>query len=203
MSIQFYFAPMTSSMRVHWALEEVGVPYEKIKVSLAEKEQKKPEYLMLNPNGKVPLLVVDGRPIFESLAQLLYLGETHGKDVFPPPGLHRAEAFKWMAWSYVTMGESLARYMRNTTERFPHDEKNEKAGASARKELEEQLGMLDAALAGKEWILGSFTLADIACVGFPLFMQMRLGFDMSPYPNVAGLITRTMARPAFQRSMMG
>jgi glutathione S-transferase len=203
MSIQFYYAPMTSSMRVHWALEELGLSYEKIKINLAEKEQKKAEYLKLNPNGKVPLLVVDGKPIFESLAMLMYLGETHGKDVYPVPGPERAEAYKWMAWSYVTMGESLARYLRNTGERFPDEEKNPKAAESARKELEEQLQILNDALGDKEWILGRFTLADIALIGFPMFMQMRLGFDLNRFPNVAGYVMRGMGRPAFQRAMMG
>jgi glutathione S-transferase len=80
MGIVFYYTPMSSATRVHWALEELGVPYDKVKIDLAKGEQKKPEFLKLNPNGKVPLLVVDGQPVFESLAMLLYLGDTYGVD---------------------------------------------------------------------------------------------------------------------------
>ena len=91
MSLTFYYTPMSSATRVHWALEELGVPYEKVKMDLAAGDQRKPEYLALNPNGKVPLLVGDGTPIFESLAILLHLGETYGveKGLFPAPGLER------------------------------------------------------------------------------------------------------------------
>ena len=105
MAMTFYYTPMSSASRVHWALEELGAAYEKVRVNLAEGEQKRPEYLKLNPNGKIPLLVVDGHPIFESLAQLLHLGETFGveKGLFPEPGVERAEAFKWMCWVSVSV----------------------------------------------------------------------------------------------------
>src|SRR5215470_5576285 len=125
MSMTFYYTPMSSATRVHWALEELGVPYEKVKMDLGAGEQKKPEYLALNPNGKVPLLVADGTTIFESLAILLYLGETYGveKGLFPAPGLARAEAFKWMAWAQVTLGDAIMRIIRNG-DRFPAEQRN-------------------------------------------------------------------------------
>src|SRR2546430_300796 len=100
MSLKFYYSPMSSATRIHWALEELGVPYEKVKLDLTAGDQKKPEYLALNPNGKVPLVVDDGTVIFESLAILLHLGERYGveKDLFPSAWAPRAEVFKWMAW---------------------------------------------------------------------------------------------------------
>src|SRR5262245_42256389 len=121
MSMTFYFKPMSSATRVHWALEELGVPYERVKLAL-DGDQRKPEFLALNPNGKVPLLVVDGVPIFESLAQLLYLGETYGvdKDLFPKPGVARAEAFKWMCWASVSVHDAIVRVIKNG-ERVPED----------------------------------------------------------------------------------
>src|SRR4051794_2962025 len=105
MSLKFYYSPMSSATRIHWALEELGVPYEKIKVDLAAGDQKKPEYLALNPNGKVPLVVDDGTVIFESLAILLHLGENYGvaKGLFPAGGKDRSEAFKWMSWASGTL----------------------------------------------------------------------------------------------------
>src|SRR5690242_11716885 len=97
MTAKFYYSPMTSATRVHWALEELGVPYEKIKLDLTAGDQKKPEYLALNPNGKVPLFVdEEGRPIFESLAILLYLGERYGvaKGLYPASAIERAESLQ-------------------------------------------------------------------------------------------------------------
>ena len=62
MSLTFYYSPQSSASPVHWTLEELGIPYEKVKIDLKENQQKKPEYLKLNPNGRVPLLVHDGVP---------------------------------------------------------------------------------------------------------------------------------------------
>ena len=72
MSLIFHDAPMTSAARIHWALEELEIPFEQKKLDLAKGEQRTPELLALNPNGKVPLIVDDGVAIFESLAILLY-----------------------------------------------------------------------------------------------------------------------------------
>src|SRR5262249_9539685 len=121
MGIVFYYAPMSSATRVHWALEELEVPYEKVKVDLAAGEQRRADFLKMNPNGKVPTMVIDGVPLFESLAMLLYLGETIGveKGLFPPAGPGRLEAFKWMSWGSVTLVDTLTRVLRNTSEQWP------------------------------------------------------------------------------------
>jgi glutathione S-transferase len=195
---------MTSAIRPHWALEELEVPHEKKKLSLAAGDQKKPEYLALNPNGKVPLLVVDGTPIFESMAILVYLGETYGveKGLYPPPGLERAEALKWMAWSSATMTDVLSRILRNRADRIPAEEKNEKAAEAAIRELHELLAILDKALEGKEYLVGGrFTLADLAVVSF-LPLAARFGVDTGPYKNVTAWSGRCMSRPALGRAMM-
>jgi glutathione S-transferase len=204
MAMTFYYAPMSSASRVHWALEELGAPYEKVRVNLAEGEQRRPEYLKLNPNGKIPLLVVDGHPIFESLAQLLHLGETLGVDkgLFPKPGLERAEAFKWMCWVSVSVHDALVRIIKNG-ERAPEEERNAKARAAAIKEVDGHLAVLDAHLAGKEHVLGgAFSLVDCATASFVPFMA-RLGVDIGPYQHVQAWSARCMARPALARVMQG
>jgi glutathione S-transferase len=203
--LKFYYSPMSSATRIHWALEELGVPYEKIRIDLAAGEQKKPEYLALNPNGKVPLLVAEGEPIFESLAILLYLGERFGVDkgLFPEPGPARAVAFKWMAWGSVALTEGLFRYMRNTSERFPADERNAKAAESAKKEVQASLTILDDALADKQYLLGNdFSLVDASIVSLVPFMA-RVGIDTSSYANINAWVGRCMPRPALARAMAG
>jgi glutathione S-transferase len=203
MSLTFYYTPMTSATRVHWALEELAVPYEKVKVDLAAGDQRKPEYLAKNPNGKVPLLEVDGTPIFESLAMLIYLGETYGeaKGVFPALGIERAEALKWMVWSTVTLGDAVSRIIRNTVDRFPAEQRNEKAGEAAKKELLDLWGMVDKALEGKEYLVGGrFTFADVAVVGL-VPLTARFGVDIGALKNVQAWSARAMARPAIGRIM--
>lgn len=207
MGLVFYYTPMSSASRIHWALEELGVAYDKVKLDLQAGDQRKPEYLALNPNGKVPLLVVDGQPIFESLAILLYLGEAFGveKGMFPAPESRkdRIEAFKWMSWVGVTVGETVTRVLRNTSDRFPKEHQNEHAGAAAKKEVGEQLAILDKALEGREYLVGSsFSLVDLAIAAYMPFLG-RLGIDFGAHKNLQGWIGRCTARPALGRAMQG
>jgi len=205
MGIVFYYTPMSSATRVHWALEELGVPYEKVKVDLSAGEQRKPEFLKINPNGKVPAMVIDGQPVFESLAMLLHLGETYGVDrgLFPPPGLQRLEAFKWMTWGSVSFLEAAQRFMRNTSERWPVEQRNAGAAEAARKELNDLVRVLDDTLATRPYLLGeAFSLTDCGVATIVAFVG-RIGFDLAPYAHVGAWIGRCMARPALGRAMAG
>jgi glutathione S-transferase len=205
MSIVFYYAPMSSATRVYWALEELGVPFDKVKIDLSAGEQRKPEFLALNPNGKVPTMIVDGQPLFESVAMLLHPGETYGVDkgLFPPPGLARVDAFKWMAWGSVTLNEATMRFMRNTDKRWPAEQKSAGAAEVARKDLGDLMRVLDGALAGRAFLLGeNFSLADCAVATLTAFIG-RIGIDLSPHTNVTAWIGRCMSRPALGRAMAG
>jgi glutathione S-transferase len=203
--LKFYYTPMSSATRVHWALEELGVAYEKVRVDLAAGEHKKPEYLALNPNGKIPLLVAEGEPIFESLAILLYLGERFGVDkkLFPPPSPARAVAFKWMAWGSVTLTDALSRYMRNSSERFPADERNAKAAETAKNDVQAALTILDTELSEKQFLLGDeFSLVDVSLASLVPFMT-RIGIETGNYANILAWVGRCTSRPALGRAMMG
>jgi glutathione S-transferase len=203
MSMTFYYKPMSSATRVHWVLEELGVPYEKVKMNL-DGDQKKPEYLKLNPNGKIPLLVIDGHPIFESLAQILYLAEAHGeaKGLFPKLGIERAEAFKWMTWVSVSVHDAIVRVILNG-DRVPEEERNPKARERAVNELGGYVAILDQHLAGKSFVMGeAFSLVDCTTAGI-VPMLTRFGVDTSTYKNVQAWTGRCMSRPALARAMQG
>lgn len=202
MGLVFYYAPMSTATVVHWAIEELGVPVEKVKIDLQAGDNKKPEYLKLNPNGQVPLLVHDGVAIFESLAIMIHIGETFGVDkgLFPAPGLERAEAIKWMTWLQVTVGEAVSRYQRNTVERIPAELRNEKAGLAAKADLANMLKILDHALEGKEYLVGGkFSLADVHIVSWMTYFQ-HFRFDLTLYKNINAWVARCTARPAFSRA---
>ncbi len=205
MGIVFYYTPLSSATRVHWALEELGVPYEKVKLDLSKGEQKKPEFLRVNPNGKVPAMVVDGQPVFESLAMLLHLGETYGVDkgLFPAPGPERLEAFKWLAWGSVSLVESAMRLLRNTSDRWPAEQRSAAAADAARTELNQLLRVLDDGLAGRQYLLGDrFSIVDCGVATMASFVG-RLGVDVSPFANLSAWTGRCMARPALGRAMAG
>ena len=203
MSLVFYYAPFSSAATVHWALEELGVPYEKVKIDLRKGDGQKPEYLALNPNGKVPLIVHDGTPIYESIAIIAYLGETFGveKGLFPSPGPRRGEALQWLAWANVTLGEAQWRYQRNTNERIPKEQHNEKAAEAAKADVDKLLGILDHALQGKTFLVGeSFSLVDMHLSGYVGYLGM-IGFDVAKWPTIGAWLKVCTSRPAHGRVM--
>lgn len=186
MSLVFYYAPWSSASTCLWALEELGIPHERVKLDLKAKDTQKPAFLALNPNGKVPLLVHDGVPIFESIAILAHLGETFGveKKLFPAPGLDRAKAFQWLAWANVSVGAAAGRFLASNSE-------------PAKEETMKLFGMLDAALANRTWLVGdSFTFADLHLAGLVGWLS-TVGFDLKSLANIQAWLTRCQARPAF------
>src|SRR5258707_207575 len=98
--LTLYMAPGTSSMAVHIALHEIGVPFKLERLSLPKKETKDPAYLALNPEGAVPMLLIDGRPLTQVAACLFYLAKTHPDTKLLPandPGTE-AQAISWMSF---------------------------------------------------------------------------------------------------------
>lgn len=203
MSLVFYYSAFSSAATVHWALEELGVPYEKVKLDLQKGDTHKPEFLALNPNGKVPVIVHEGTPIFESIAILAYLGETFGveKGLFAAPGPRRGEALQWLAWANVSLGEAHARFQRNTSERFPKEQQNEKAAEAAKADVEKLLGILDTALQGKKFLVGdSFSIVDMHLSGFVGYLGMS-GFDVTKWSTISAWFKVCTSRPAYGRIM--
>jgi glutathione S-transferase len=198
MSITYYYAPMSTAVRATWAVEELGVPCERRRLDIQKKETKTPEFLKMNPNGVVPLLVVDGTPIFESTAILIYLGETYGveKGLYPAPGLKRAETLKWVIWANVGFFEPLNRWARNRAPFVPDEQKNAKAAEAAGHDLGAVMKVLDDALAGKSYLVDDkFSLADLAVSSY-LGWLMFMGYDYSAFKNVKAWGDRCLGRPA-------
>src|SRR5690606_33585546 len=166
MSIVFYAAPMSSATPVAWALAELDVPHERVPVDLAAGDQRKPEFLKLNPNGKVPTLVVDGTPLFEALAIMTWLGDRYGveRGVWPPADAPaRLEALSWSTWGYVSYGSAVQRLTYATSERIDDDLRSEGQAKLARVDLDALLKVLDGRLAATRYLLGySFTLTDLS-----------------------------------------
>ena len=205
MSLVLYYAPWSSATTSLWAVEELGIPCERVKLDLSKKETHTPEFLALNPNGKVPVLVQDGVPIFESAAILAYLGETFGaeKQLFPAPGIQRGQALQWLVWANATLGATVNRFLANSCDAVPADRRNAQAADLARAATQKLLEQLDAHLEGKIWMVGDFfTLVDLQLAGALAWIG-RLGFDLSKLANVAPWHARCADRPAFEKVMAG
>ncbi|HEY1816517.1 MAG TPA: glutathione S-transferase family protein [Kofleriaceae bacterium] len=201
MSITFYYAPMSTASITELVIEELGIPVEKVKMDLRAGDTKKPDYLKLDPNGRVPCIVHDGTPIWESAAITIYLGELFGtaKKLWPEAGPRRGEAMKWVVWTNVSLGEAM--YRRGHSGDWVAPEmKHEKMHAQATADVGKLLGILDAALAGKQFLLGEYTLADAHVCSIVDWIH-HSKIDFSTLANVTAWVERCHARPAAKKLM--
>lgn len=202
MSMTFYFAPMSTASITELVIEELGIPCERVKLDFQKGDTKKPEFLQLNPNGKVPVLVHDGVPIWESSAITMYLGELFGVDrkLYPPAGPKRGEAMKWIAWANVTLGDAVGRYTRNTTSWYPAEQHNAKAGEVAKQDISGCLRILDNALEGRQFLIGEYTLADTHLNSFIDWLR-HMKIDFTDFARLNAWSARCAARPAYVKVM--
>lgn len=201
MGLVFYYAPKSSATPTHWILEELGVAYEAVRMDFSSGVLKKPEYLRINPNGKVPCLVHDGTAIFESAAIAMYLGDLYGveKGLYPKPGPARGEAMKWIVWCNVSLGDALSRYLHATSDWLPAELHHEPSAALAKRNISELLQILDGALEGKSFLVGnSFTLADAHVSAWIDYVRM-LNIDISPFKTIDAWAKRCTDRPAYAK----
>ncbi|HET9955265.1 MAG TPA: glutathione S-transferase family protein [Polyangiaceae bacterium] len=202
MSITFYTAPWSSASPVQLALAELGVPHEAISLNLQAKEQKKAEFLKLNPNGKVPTLVVDGTPMFEALAIMQWLGDRYGveKGLWPEPSSKdRLTALSWSTWAYVTMGSHLYRLVLTSSERADPALHSAKHAEQAKNELSALLRILDERLSAQPYLLGAkYSLADLIVVNVVNFGK-TVGMPVDGHANVQAWVARCFERPAYKQ----
>lgn len=181
--LMLYFAPGSSSMATHIALHEVGVPFERRLVSFARKDQHRPDYLAVNPEGKVPTLVIDGHALTEVAGTLYYLAKRYPEaGLWPEGGIDaEAQAVSWMSFIAATVHPAR----RAGNERW-----------------REVFHLCETRLAGREWAVGSrYSIADIHL--FRLFWRFVDALDppATDYPGLMTHYRRIMARPAVQRTI--
>jgi glutathione S-transferase len=169
---------------VQWYLEELGVPYEFIQLDMQSGEHRKPEFLALNPFGKVPILQADDFVLSESGAILLYLAQKYDPS-YPSTPEQQAALYQWVLFANATLSSVFVE-------------------SSREKETPVLLGPLSDRLLHQPYILGeSFTVADVALGAVVAYIPLMLKLDLSPYPGVVGYSQRLAERPAFQKSIMG
>lgn len=179
-TLTLYFAPGSSSMAVHIALHEIGVPFEGRPLSFARQELRAPDYLALNPEGKVPALLIDGRLLTEVAAILYYLAKRFPAAALLPDGDLEAEAqaLSWMSFCAATLHPARVRGLEYATAIY---------------------GVADRRLGKRDWALGRYSIADIHL--FRLYWRLANSLHPAPgtFPNLAAHYDRMMARPAVRR----
>jgi len=178
--LTLYFAPGSSSMAVHIALHEIGIPFESRPLSF-KNDMRAPELLALNPEGKVPVLLVDGRPLTEVAAILYYLAKSFPEaELLPHDNIEvDAQALSWMSFIASTLHPARQR------------------GLDYAKQV---YGIADRRL-GNGWALGRYSIADIHL--FRLYWRLANSLHPAPemFPNLTAHYQRMMARPAVQRTI--
>lgn len=204
MSIVFYSAVMSSATPVARALAELEVPHQEVRLDLQALDQKKPEFLALNPNGKVPTLVVDGTAMFEAVAIMQWLGDRFGvhKGLWPAADSpERMTAMAWSTWAYVSYGTMVVLLQRTTSDRLGPEYHNQAQAEFARKELQHLLAFIEARLAKQPFMLGeSYSLVDLIVAGVVAYGSY-FGTPFDAVPHVRVWLERCMARPAFRAGM--
>jgi len=201
MSIKLYFAPGACSLASHIALEESGLKYETQKIDTAAGQQRSPEYLAINPRGRVPTLVVDGHVLTENVGILTYVGGGYPKaGIWPKDTWHQAVAVSTMAWLSNTVHPAFAHMFR--AQRYVDgDAAQEAVKAKGREMYWGFLKEIDGLLAGRKWAVGDhFTVVDGYLLVFYRWAN-RNQMPVSELKNYSALISRVLARPAVKKVM--
>lgn len=202
MTTKLYYSPGACSLASHIALEESGIPYETQRVLTAQGEQRKPEYLKINPRGKVPTLVTDGKVLTENVAILTYIGGGYPRaGLWPKKTWDQAQAVSTMAWLSNTVHPTFGRLLRS--ERFVPEgappEAIEAVKAKARETYEASLREIDGLLDGRKWIVGDhFTVVDGYLVVFYRWGNKQ-GFPMKSMKNYTRHVEEVTGRPAVSK----
>ncbi len=181
--IKLYGGAFSRASIVRWYLEELGLPYEFVKLDMQAGEHLQPDFLAINPVGKVPAIADGDFKLWESGAILLYLRQKYGQ---PDLSVEQQSILnQWIIYSNATLGPGVF-------------------GAENReKEMPRHMTMLDQLFTKQPYILGDeFSVADVAVGSLLAFIPVMLKLDLSAYPAVVAYIQRMVDRPAYQSAII-
>lgn len=198
--IKFYFSGAPNPTKVALFLEEVGLAYEPIAVDTRKGEQFTPEFLAVNPNGKVPAIVDGDATVFDSNAILLYLAEKTGKLLSANTPAARGELLSWLMFVGTGIGPfggQAVHFKQYAQEKIAY------AVARYQFEAERHFGIIDARLASRRYMLGdTYTIVDIDLWPWARLGPFILGDEAwAKFPNVKRFVDEIGARPAAQRAV--
>ncbi|MSO74495.1 MAG: hypothetical protein EXQ99_04995 [Alphaproteobacteria bacterium] len=199
--IDLYYWPTPNGWKISIALEELGLVYGVKPVNISKGDQFVPEFLKIAPNNRIPAIVDHEGPrgtpyaLFESGAILLYLGEKTGKLIGTTPR-ERYEVLVWLMWQMGGVGPMLGQanhFSRYAPVKVPY------AIERYENEARRLIGVLDKRLAGRDYVSGDYSVADIAILGW---MKDYVGHDsLAGFANVQRWFDALLARPAVQRGL--
>jgi len=208
--LQLYSLPTPNGVKVSIMLEELGLPYEVHLVDISKDETWTPEFLSLNPNGKIPAIIdPDGPggkplPLFESGAILVYLAEKSGR-FLPTDPAARYETLQWVFFQMAAIGPMFGQvgfFHKYAGSAFEDKRPRDRYVTESRR----LLGVLEGRLKDRQWIMGDdYTIADIAILGWVRNLVEHYGagdlVGYDDFTHVAAWLARGLARPAVQRGL--
>ena len=198
--MKIHFAPNTRAVRIVWLFEELGLPYELERYKLGDPAMRSPEYRKVHPMGRVPALEDGDVTIFESGAIVEYVLARYGNGRLMPK-VSSPEFPAYLQWLHYAEGMIMPPVNTIVVETIllPPERRNQGNVDRATKLLGQMLSAVDQHLAGREYLAGEFSGADIM-TGHACTVAARLKADVSDKPNVAAYIARVNARPALQKA---
>lgn len=194
--ITLYGIANSRAFRNLWMLEELGCEYQHVSTDYVG-GSRQPEYLKLNPNGRVPCLVDGELTLFESLAINLYLARRYDSPLWPKTIADEARTFQWTFWATNELDAALGTLNRQG--RLPEAERDTRAVEAAVTSLQAPMRVLDAQLSNSPYLLGTdFSLADLN-VASVTSAAISARYDLSPFAHISAWLTRCFQRPAGKR----
>jgi GST-like protein len=198
--LKFYFSGAPNPTKIALFLEEAGLPYEAIPVDTRKGDQHKPEFMKINPNAKVPVIVDGDAVVFDSSAILMYLGEKTGKFMPANTPKARGEMLSWMLFIGTGIGPYFGQavHFRNyAPEKLPY------AVNRYTFEAQRHIGIIDERLGRQKYMLGdSYSIVDMNLWGWARLANFVMGDGtIDKYPNVKRLVDEITARPAAAKAI--
>jgi len=195
--LRIYGIARTRAFRMLWIANELGLDYEHVPVEIGPAGARKPEYLAINPNGRLPAIDDDGFVLWESLAITLYLAKKHGR-LYPATLAGEAKAWQWSLWSVQEVDRGANIWSLHAL-RLPPEERDPLRLAEALKVLQGPFAVLDGALAGASYLLGDeFTVADLNVAAV---ISRVIDMDLTATPHLAAWLARCLHRPAARQAL--
>jgi len=191
-NLRIYGVARTRAFRALWIAKELGLDYEHVPIDIGDAGARSPEYLAINPNGRLPAIDDGGFGLWESLAITLYLAKKHG-GLYPTTLEGEAKAWQWTLWSVQEVDRGVNIWSLHAV-RLPPQDRDPQRRADALKVLEAPFKVLDGALAGRAYLLGDdFTVADL---NVSAVISRAIDMDLSATPRIGDWLKRCLERPA-------
>ena len=199
MSLRIYGIARTRAFRALWMAEELGLTYVHLPIEIGDAGARAPEFLKINPNGRLPFIEDDGFVLFESLAITLYLAKKHSTGKLYPGTLRgEAKAWQWTSWALSEVDRGVNIWSLHAV-RLPEAERDATKRDEALKVVAGPFRVLDAALANHSYLLGDeFTVADLNVAAV---ISRAVDMDLSAVPNLKAWLSRCLERPAARKAL--